>query len=136
MTAVQFRSWVVDVLLPQVRVHHPQVPSSISDRTAVRWLYQIGFKPVSTKKGIFIDGHERSDVVEYWKLYLRNLEILESTHAPPPPVSDEPAPEPSDRRKLVLIYHDEAAYHANDDQRWMWAKREVTPSGLKAKDEA
>ena len=29
--------------------------------------------------------------------------MLESTHAPPPPVSDEPAPEPSDRRKVVLI---------------------------------
>ncbi len=127
MTAVIFRSWVVSVLLPQVKLHHPQVPSSISDRTAIRWLHQLGFEPTSTKKGVYIDGHERSDVVEYRKLYLRKLEILESTHAPPPPVSTEPTPEPSDRRNLVLIFHDEAAYHANDDQRWMWAEKDNHP---------
>jgi len=97
MMAANVRSWVVSVPLPQVRLHHTQVPSSISDRTAVRWLHQLGFEPASTKKGVFIDGHECIDVVEYRKLYLRKLEILESTHAPPPPVSDEPAPEPSDR---------------------------------------
>jgi len=65
--------------------------------------------------------------VEYRKLYLRKLEILESTHAPPPPVSDEPAPERSDRRNLVLIFHDEAAYHSNDDQKWMWAEKRKQP---------
>jgi len=86
MTAANFRSWVVSVLLPQVRLHHAQVSSSISDRTAVRWLHQLGFEPASTKKGVFIDGHEHSDVVEYRKLYLHKLETLESTHAPPPPV--------------------------------------------------
>ena len=96
MTASDFRSWVISVFLPQVKLHHPQVPSSISERTAARWLHQLGFEPASTKKGVYINGHERSDVVEYRKLYLRKLEILESTHAPPPPVSDEPAPEPSD----------------------------------------
>ena len=97
MTASDFRSWVISVFLPQVKLHHPQVPSSISERTAARWLHQLGFEAASTKKGVYIDGHERSDVVEYRKLYLRKLEILESTHALPPPVSDEPAPEPSDR---------------------------------------
>ena len=127
MTASDFHSWVVSVLLPQVRRHHPQVPASISNRTATRWLHQLGFEPSSTKKGVYIDGHERSDVVEYRKLYLRKLEMLESTHAPPPPVGDEPAPDPSDRRKLVLIFHDEAAYHSNDDQKWMWSEKGKQP---------
>ena len=127
MTAANFYSWVNSTLIPQVQLHHPQVPSSISERTAVRWLHQLGFQPASTKKGVFIDGHERSDVVEYRKLYLRKLEILESTHAPPPPVSDQCAPEPSDRRKLVLIFHDEATYHSNDDQKWMWSEQGKQP---------
>ena len=127
MTAATYCSWVVSVLLPQVRLHHPQVLQYVSDCTARRWLLQLGFEPASTKKGVFIDGHERSDVVEYRKLYLRKLEILESTLAPPPPVSDEPAPEPSDRPKLVLIYHDEAAYHSIDDQKWMWAEKGRQP---------
>ena len=132
MTANDLRSWVISVFLPQVKLHHAQVPSSISERTAARWLHQLGFEPASTKKGVYIYGHECSDVVEYRNLYLRKLEILESTHAPPPPVSDEPAPEPSDRRKLVLIFHDEAAYHSNDDQKWMSAekgKQPIRPKG-------
>ena len=132
MTAADFRTWVISTFLPQVKLHHPQVPSSILERTAIRWLHQLGFEPASTKMGVYIDGHERSDVVEYRKLYLRKLEILESTHAPPPPVSDEPAPEPSDRRKLVLIFHDETVYHSNDDQKWMWAekgKQPIRPKG-------
>ena len=39
---------------------------------------------ISHKKGIYIDGHECSDVVQYRKLPKR-IEILESTHLPPPP---------------------------------------------------
>ena len=56
MTAVSFRSWVVSVLLPQVRLHHPQVPTDVSTRTMARWLNQLGFVPSSTKKGVYIDG--------------------------------------------------------------------------------
>ena len=46
---------------------------------------------------------------------------------PSVPVSDEPPPEPSDRRKLVLIFHDEAAYHSNDDKKWMWSEKWKQP---------
>ena len=127
MTAATFRSWVVSVLLPQVRLHHPQVPADVSTRTTARWLHQLGFAPSSTKKGVYIDGHERSDVVDYRKIYLRKLEALESTHAPHPPTSDEPPPEPSDRRKLVLIFHDESTFHSNDGQGWMWAEKGKQP---------
>ena len=100
MTAGDFHSWVISVFLPQVKLHHPQVPSSISERTAARWLRQLGFEPASTKKGVYINGHERSDVVEYRKLYLRKLEILESTHAPPPPVSAIGSPKASRRSSI------------------------------------
>ena len=123
MTVAAFRSWVVSVLLPQVRLHHPQVPADISTRTMARWLHQLRFAPSSTKKGVYIDGHERSDVVEYRKIYLRKLEALESTHAPHQPTSDEPPLEPSDRRKLVLLFHDESTFHSNDNQGWMWAEK-------------
>ena len=36
MTAADFRTWVIFVFLPQVKLHHPEVPSSISEQTAVR----------------------------------------------------------------------------------------------------
>ena len=111
------------MLLPQVRLHHPQVPADVSTRTTACWLHHLGFAPSSTKKGVYIDGHEQSDVVDYRKIYLRKLEALESTHAPHPPTSDEPQPEPLDRRKLVLIFHDKSTFHSYDDQGWMWAEK-------------
>ena len=82
LTATMFCSWVNAELLPHVRQHHPSVRQEISAVTATRWLHKLGFNPISTKKGVYIDGHERHDVVEYRKLFLRKLDILESTHAP------------------------------------------------------
>ena len=49
MTAATFQSWVISVLLPQVRLHHPQVPADILTRTAVHWINQLRFEQSSTK---------------------------------------------------------------------------------------
>ena len=76
MTAADFCAWFNSDLLPKVLNNHPSAPSNISIRTARRWLHKLGFEQVSSKKGIYIDGHERADVVEYRKLYLKRLDIL------------------------------------------------------------
>ena len=80
LTAATFCAWLESNLLPLVRKHHPEAPAKVSIPTATRWLHKLGFNPSSTKKGLYIDGHERKDVVDYRKLYLRKLEVLESTH--------------------------------------------------------
>ena len=66
----------------------PGCPQEIQERTGIKWLHRLGFCPQSYKKGIYIDGHERSDVVEYRKMHLHKCEILASTHLPPPSCSD------------------------------------------------
>ena len=62
-----------------------------------------------------IDGHEREDVVKYGKLYQRKIEILSSTHLPPPPYEDGltsfQTGNPSATKSLVLIFHDELSFH-------------------------
>ena len=134
MTAEDFCSWVNLNLLPRVLEKHASAPSKITARTARRWLHKLGFEQVSSKKGVYIDGHERADVVEYRKLYLKKHDILAGTHLPPPLCSDEPSDalmssgndEPSPRRKLVLIFHDESIFHSNDDQGWMWGEKGKT----------
>ena len=30
--------------------------------------------------------------------------------------------DPSQHRKLVLIFNDERIFHSNDDQEWMWGE--------------
>ena len=136
MTAARFRVWVNDVLLPMVVQHHPQVMQQISLRTATRWLHALGFNPSQSHKGVYLDGHERSDVVAYRTLYLRKLELLEVTHAPPPLCSDDLVrirqEEDESKKKLVLIYHDESIFHSNDGQGWLWAeegKQPIRPKG-------
>ena len=116
MTAVSFCSWLTSDFLPLVKQHHPDAPSQVSVPTATRWLHKLGFHPSSTKKGLYIDSHERQDVVEYRKLYLRKLEVLASTHAPPPQVSDERETSVNSiMKRLVLLYHDESTFHSNTE---------------------
>jgi hypothetical protein len=37
----------------------------ISERTARRWLIKLGWRRTIIRKGVYMDGHEREDVVKY-----------------------------------------------------------------------
>jgi hypothetical protein len=136
MTAQHFGNWVKKSLLPAVSQYHPQVQQHITVRTAACWLHVLGFQPSQTHTGVYVDGHERDDVVAYRTLYLRKLEVLEATHAPPPCCSDNlihvRQEEDEGTKKLILMYHDESTFHSNDGQGWLWAevgKQPIRPKG-------
>ena len=66
---------------------------------------------------MYIDGHERQDVVDYQKLYLKKMNILEIAHAQPPQASDEVrviTESDSSKKQVVFIYHDESVFHSNE----------------------
>ena len=63
ITATAFCEYVNNHLLPSSHLP-PFFPQSVSLRTAIRWLHHLGFKPKSHQKGVYIDGHEREDVVK------------------------------------------------------------------------
>jgi len=90
MTAKSFCQWVNDQLLPSHDLP-PNLPRAISVRTATRWLHQLGYRPQSHKKGAYVDGHEREDVVKSREEFLKKLKELKESHLPPPPCSDERA---------------------------------------------
>ena len=77
---------------------------------------------------MYFDGHEREDVVEYRRIYLRKLEVLQSTHLSPPTCSggstEEIIGSDSAEKRLVLIYHDESSFHANEGQLWQWTEQD------------
>ena len=104
----------------------PGFPQSITVHTVRKWLHKLGFSPKSSKKGLYFDGHESGNVVEYRKLYLRKHEILQSTHLPPPACfsgqTEESIGNVNSEKRLVLIYHDESVFQANDAQSWQWAE--------------
>ena len=128
LTAQSFCIWVNDHLLPSHNLP-PELPRSIALRTATRWLRRLGFRPISHKKGAYVDGHERQDVVANRRDFLRELKELKQSHLPPPPCSDEmaapPPPDAESRKRLVLIYHDESIFNASEGQLWMWAAEDM-----------
>ncbi len=84
-----------------------------------------GFRWTKYKKGLYLDGHERPDVVEYrqkqyipkFKEYISRsigvklvnglLELI--------PVDLDPGVRP-----IVIIFHDESTYQANDISDYSW----------------
>ena len=127
LVAREFCQWVNNELLPSSDLP-PNLPRDITVRTATRWLHRLGFRPTSHKKGAYVDGHEREDVVAHRKKFLDEIKTLRDTHLPPPPPSDErvatPPPNAEFLKKLVLIYHDESIFNTNEGQKWAWATGE------------
>ena len=79
MTSISSLKFVNNELLPShhLSAHFPRI---VSLRTAMSWLHNLAFKPVSHRKGIYSDGHEREDVVKHRDEYLKTLHVLEQTH--------------------------------------------------------
>ena len=74
----------------------------ISSETARRWLHILGFKEINHQKGVYFDGHEREDVVEYRQKFTEKLHDLNrrcdyNGHAPNLAEGKKP---------LIIIHHD------------------------------
>ncbi len=74
-----------------------------------------GFSYQHHSKGIYFDGHERSDVVADRKLYLNRLKSLESRMW----TYNSPSPDPA-IRPVIRVFHDESTFYANADQSSHW----------------
>jgi hypothetical protein len=97
---------------------------------ARRWLRRLGFNWREVRKGIYIDGHERPDVVEYRKNFLdymhglgpylvefdENGEIKEKQY-PPDCYARSPF-----RRPIIPVTHDESTFNAHDGRRRAWMR--------------
>jgi hypothetical protein len=112
--------------------------NSVSERTALRYITQLGFQYKRYKQGVqYTDGHEREDVVQYRKVYLNRMISLEARHQPPPhSENDMPswhAGDPTKTKKLVIIYHDESIFYANEGPSMGWhdsdGSRGLRPKG-------
>lgn len=103
-------------------------------------MHELGFEVVLKKKGTYVDGHEREDVVEYCKKFLRKmvgLGFLSKDNAPTEDAkkalpADIPAPT-GNVDKTVVIFHDESTFQANDDQPTLWAEKGTSVMRPKSK---
>jgi hypothetical protein len=123
-TAHEFNKFLVDEVYPLFG-EQSQVYSG-SERTASDWLCKLGFSVQNSSKrkgSIYVDGHEREDVVKcregFVKRFVENYlprmthysgDHMEIEH---PPVLD------GDEKEIILITHDESTFKANDDQQYV-----------------
>lgn len=106
----------------------------IRARTARRWLRRLGYRWQDVKKGVFIDGHERPDVVEYRKWFLDEMERLSPYFVEFTPSGDmKEKTYPSDsevggpnKRPIIVITHDESVFSANDGKHQAWVYEDST----------
>ena len=127
-----FSEWV------NCHLHHEiGLPAAveITERTATRWLHVIGYNVGDAlKKGMYPDGHERSDVVEYRKAFLSEMKLHERRM----PVYEEDNMEmkmpllPEGVKPLVMVVHDESCFQSNDGRKTCWFDedhRQIRPKG-------
>lgn len=106
---------------------------SISKRTAARWLQKLDWRYQKTRNGMYIDGHEREDVVAYrrafverWKTYDMRFHKWDNDGCELPRPNGFPLPDNGPFR-LVLITHDESTFYQNDRRKIVWAESTSRP---------
>jgi len=131
---------IVDyVATPEVQARLGTRARGIHIRTAQRWLHKISCRYTQKKKGMYVDGHERDDVVEYrkkiverWKEYEKRFIIYDNDgniHSTP---TGFPVPQRAFR--LILVTHDESTFYENDRRKLQWVS-EKTKAVAKKKGE-
>jgi len=98
---------------------------------------------VTKKKGIFVDGHEREDVVDY---VLQQIPTKNGIPGVPKPEYNAPTEEakkalPADLdspridllENTVMLFYDESTFQANEDQPTLWAEKGTSVMGPKSK---
>lgn len=127
----------------------------ISESTARRWLLKLGYEMKECRKGMYVDGHEREDVVNYRKTFLTEVEAGErSVHSMRNGKPDtqliirfrvtytddtlepvEPKLAPGERRRRPL-FHDETIVSTNDLRRRVWVRDGKMPLRKKGQGRA
>ena len=105
---------------------HLKVGRGISFPTARRWLHWEGFQYTSHKKGLYFDGHDHADVIEYHQeTFLPMLKSFEPQlvrYSVENPNQERP---PTDQTnyvecRLVIVAHDEMTVQSNDMKEKDW----------------
>jgi len=109
-------------LFPRI---HLKICRGISLQTAHHWLHHEGFQYTEHKKALYYDGHERPDVVQYWKEVFLPAMAEHQKWLIEYVVGDVETevvkiPENFVERHHVICTHDEMTAQANDGKKKSW----------------
>jgi hypothetical protein len=123
---------IVDyVATPEVQRKLGTKARGIHVRTARRWLHKLSWRYQQKKKGMYIDGHEREDVVEYrrrfverWKEYEKRFVIYGNDGNVLSTPTGFAVPQ-GVRFRLILVTHDESTFYENDCRKIHWMPKDA-----------
>ena len=108
---------VVDIVAsPEMQAAMGTRTTTISKTTAHRWLKRNGWRYGRAPNGMYIDGHERGDVVEYREWFLAEYGGLERRmrrYSSDGAIEKEPELREGER-VIREVTHDESTFYAND----------------------
>jgi hypothetical protein len=123
---------VVDIVAgPQMQAIFAQMgitKPTISIKTALRWLEKLGWTYGKLKTGMYLDEHERPDVVEYRKAFVerwmgheRRFHRWDHNGAKLPCPNGFSVAGAIGRFRLILVIHDESTFFQNDERNTGWS---------------
>jgi hypothetical protein len=116
-------------LFPRIQY---KVKKGVTIETARQFLHKEGFRYVEHKKGLYYDGHERPDVVEYrQKEFLPQMQLYRNrlVEYQPENLMEEVIKVPNNyvEPRLVLVPQDEMTAQANDGKKKSWVMGDEQP---------
>ncbi|KAJ7190599.1 hypothetical protein GGX14DRAFT_321596, partial [Mycena pura] len=111
---------------PEIRVEHG-IDKPVSLTTARRYLDELGYRFTSPKKGQYVDGHERADVVYYRdNVYLPRLfELHKRVRVFDNDGNPIEGPFAVSGHRVIVWYHDESIFYAHDRRRETWYHKDA-----------
>jgi hypothetical protein len=98
--------------------------------TARRWLIKLGWRNRLVKKSVYMDGHECADVVEYrQQVFLPAMAKFERwmAHYKGPELKHVAPNLAPGECKIIPNFHDESTFHANEESRSAWLRKDEQP---------
>lgn len=109
---------------------------TISRSSCKRFLNMLGYSYTRSRKGVYIDGHERDDVKAYRKQFLQRMCDVEKlmTTYDGSDMTEETKPDLKNcAKEHVLVVHDESLFYSNDGDSPMWIHPKHPPLRKKGK---
>jgi len=123
VTLVLFHRALNERILPLLG-HMPR-GSGVSLCMARQWLCKLGWRRTEIKKGVYMDGHERPDVMEYCSnVFLPLMALLERRMVQWDFSGSEVACIDPDlgpgKKRVIVVFQDESSFHVNEFKKTMW----------------
>ncbi|CAG8653792.1 6725_t:CDS:2, partial [Scutellospora calospora] len=117
---IMVKNYFEQEIFPLLNIESVQ---SISIRTAHQWMHKLSFRYQRYQKGLYADGHERSDVVKYCQTFLLEVAQLEQFISKwvDPECKMRTFPDlHCDEKEHVWVTYDETTFYVYDGLHSVW----------------